>query len=347
MQTIFEMYKPLIRDHWAQLRDLATNNVAFSNDVSQRLFAFGSRGKMVRGSIFLYTVDLFSTHTADHIGIATIIELLHTALLIHDDIIDHDLLRRGQASMHAQYEALGRHKKVPDPSEFGKGMALCVGDIAIFGAFYYLSQIKLAAHIHQKITEIITKEFLTVGFGELHDIALGYFPTVPTSQEVLAMYLRKTARYTFSLPFILGCQATEQSEETTKNFEILGEKLGMIFQLKDDHLSLFEETQTTGKQKGNDISENKNTIYKVLLFERMREDDKKLATTIFGKNKLTTEEIQTILNLMQVYNVVEDVNKQIDVLVLESKELIIKLPLDQDKKDQFNQLIEFLIHRHA
>jgi len=69
---------------------------SMAEDVAQRLSASSTLGKTIRGSILLFTIDLFAKHTTNDIGVAAALELLHTALLVHDDILDHDRLRRGK-----------------------------------------------------------------------------------------------------------------------------------------------------------------------------------------------------------------------------------------------------------
>lgn len=349
MKDFVLRYKPLIDKKIDELT-LSTqqNNLPWAQEAAVSIAQTTKRGKTVRGSLMLATIDLFSPPiTQETISVAAALEYLHSALLIHDDLIDHDELRRGTLSMHKSYEQKGEDMPISDSKEFGKGMALCIGDIAIFGAFSFLSRLTLDPKIHISLLSCITDEFLLVGFGELHDIALGYQTTLPTSQEVLQMYLYKTARYTFSLPFKIGCILTQQPETVTATMEKIGEKMGLIFQLTDDQLTLTGKEEITGKKIGNDISENKKTLYHVLLKERASKQDKEILATLFGKKDLTTEDVQTVTTLLNTYKVSQDIQLQIETLSKDAKQLISSLPLSIDKQNILLSVISFLQTRKA
>lgn len=349
MRNILHHYKPLIDKKVKELSALTHgSNVPWAEDVGQRLLDFTTRGKSVRGSLFLFTVDLFHPpHDETAVSIAAALEILHTALLIHDDIVDHDKLRRGVPTFHKQYQEWGQTKRVLDPQEFGKAMALCAGDIAIFGAFSFLASLSLPSPIHKNLLQTATREFLLVGFGELHDIALGYTPEIPSPKEVIAMYRHKTARYTFSLPMMLGAIVTGQKKADIKQLEKLGETLGLLFQITDDVLTLSGYQEIVGKTVGNDIAENKNTLYKVLLFEKMNTEDKQTAMAIFGKPNVGSKELTTVQTLIAKYNVDQEIQNYIHLLETDAKKMIEKLPLPDSQKKQFLEIVQFLKDRKA
>jgi geranylgeranyl diphosphate synthase type I len=344
MHQIIQQYKPLIDKHLEHLCfSLHDARVPWTNDVAKRLFDLCKRGKTLRGSMLLYTQSLFDERVMEAaVHIAACLELFHAALLIHDDVIDHDRIRRGIDSMHIQYERIGKETQVSNPSQFGEGMAICVGDIGIFSAFLFLSNTQLPARQNIAILKLVTKEFLTVGFGELEDIALGFSPSLPSSKDVLSMYRKKTARYTFSLPMMLGALLSNQPQKTIEMFEELGELLGVIFQLRDDQLAIYGKTQEVGKKAGNDIAQNKNTMYRVLLYERMSGKDKARADTIFGNNHIGREDIEQIQQLISTYDVDDDVQKTIEQISKNAQSIIEHLPVHTEKKSHFFTLVDFI-----
>lgn len=349
MKDLILRYKPLIDKRIDELTPtMQEHNLPWAQEVISSIAQTTKRGKTVRGSLVLGTIDLFShSMTQDAISTAAALEYLHSALLIHDDLIDHDDMRRGTSSMHKIYQKIGDEKQFSHPEEFGKGMALCIGDIAIFGAFSFLTKLTIDARTHVSLLQCITDEFLLVGFGELHDIALGYQTTLPPSQEVLQMYLHKTARYTFSLPFKIGCILTHQPDSVSTTMETIGEKMGLIYQLTDDQLTLTGKTAETGKKIGNDISENKKTFYHVLLEERASNKDKGILSSIFGKKNLTNEDIQTVTTMLTAYNVYNDILMQIETLKKEADTLISSLPLPREKQQILRSVLTFLQSRNA
>jgi len=347
MHQIIQQYKPLIDKHLEHLCfSLHDARVPWTNDVAKRLFDLCKRGKTLRGSMLLYTQSLFDERVMEAaVHIAACLELFHAALLIHDDVIDHDRIRRGIESIHVQYEATGKEKQASNPSRFGEGMAICVGDIGIFSAFLFLSNTKLPVRKNLAILQLITREFLTVGFGELHDIALGFLPDLPSTDEILSMYRRKTARYTFSLPMMAGALLSGQPEKTIRMFEQLGELFGMLFQIRDDQLTMYGNTQEVGKKIGNDIAENKSTLYRILLYERMSHEDKTRANKIFGNNNITGDNIQEIKNMISAYGVDRDVQEKITQISQNAHRLIKHLPISTEKQSEFYTLLEFITTR--
>lgn len=349
MKAIIDLYKPLIEEHIDLLTESTVqSNVPWAHTVATAIADTAKRGKTVRGSILLATYALFNTNITDQaLHVATVIEYLHTALLIHDDLIDHDELRRGIPSMYKVFEHIGKEKQYQNPEEFGKAMAICVGDIALFGGFSYLSQIKLEHHIKDEITTLLTREFLFVGFGELHDVSLGYSSDIPSVEETLDMYRMKTARYTFSLPMMIGAILAKQSKETIETFEQLGEALGIIFQLTDDLLTLKGSTLEVGKSVGNDIAENKKTYYYVLLMQQASKADKKIISAITGNKKITQSDIETYMTLLSTYKIIETIEETIQTLEHKATESIHTLPLNKEQKNVLMSIPRFLVERTA
>jgi len=247
--------------------------------------------------------------------------------------------------MHAQYETWGKEHEVTDAKKFGEGMALCVGDIAIFGAFSHLAGLTLPPIVHKRILTLMLKEFLTVGFGELHDTALGYIPTMPTPDEVLSMYRKKTARYTFSLPFVTACILTEQNDETQLAMSELGQALGSIFQLRDDELTLVGKEEVVGKTIGNDIMENKKTYATTLLWEHVTPEEKRELEHIFGNASIETKDIIFVQSLFSKYNI----SALIFTLMMEYEKtantIITTLNLPEIKKDELRAITHYLATR--
>ncbi|MCX8009093.1 MAG: polyprenyl synthetase family protein, partial [Patescibacteria group bacterium] len=321
---------------------LLFENIPWSSEIQKLLPSFIKKGKSVRSVIFLALCDYFSKKISlEDISLAAILEYFHAALLIHDDLIDHDELRRGDLSVHKKYEQRAVQENLIHPKEFGENVALCFGDISIFGGYLFFSQLSYPPEKKQNILQAISQEFLCVGYGELHDITLTHSINIPTRDEILEMYRYKTARYTFSLPFRLACLVSEQNQTMMDNLAQLGEILGLLFQITDDMLTLIGDQKTVGKTIGNDISENKKTLYAVLLYERANQEDLQKLQSIFGKPTVTHENISAILKCMKTYNVDEEMQKIIDHLKNQATEIIRNLP----SPSMFEEILRFILTR--
>jgi len=146
---------------------------------------------------------------------------MHSALLIQDDIMDEDEMRRGVKAIHRQYARVGRKRKIKNPDHFGESAAICLSDIAFFFAFGVLGRLKIDLGARRELWKLFSRELITTALGQM---------------EELTLYLAKTARYTFVLPLLAGALLAGKRRAELKKFEKLGEVLGIIFQLKDDEL---------------------------------------------------------------------------------------------------------------
>jgi geranylgeranyl diphosphate synthase type I len=197
-------------------------------DAIEKIRAIVSEGKTIRGSLVLLTHDiLHGTVHDDALRVAAAYELIQTGLIIHDDIMDHDILRRGKPTLHIQYKS--------------EALAMCVGDILFFLAEELLSGTNV-----QTISDQIFQE---VGIAQMQDVSFGLKKDFPTKEEIISLYTYKTARYTFSLPMMAGAILARADRETINLLENLGESMGILFQIQNDALG----------SKGDD-RENKKTL---------------------------------------------------------------------------------------
>lgn len=205
-----------------------------------------SSGKCVRGCLVLHT-------DPSAIKLAAAMELLHSGLLMHDDIMDRDETRRGLPSMHAAYRGLFTR----DAEHFGSSMAIGAGDLCYFYAFDLISQCANSA----ELMRAVTKELVHVGTAQMNEVYYSSTDYEPSKDEIMDVYRFKTARYTFSLPLMLGCI---HASKPYASYVQYGEDVGIAFQIRDDWLNLFGDPVVTGKPVGSDVRENKKTLYRLM-----------------------------------------------------------------------------------
>lgn len=208
-------------------KDFARVN-AWGPDALSKIRAIVSEGKTIRGALVLLVHDLLKgEHKNEALCVAAAYELIQTGLITHDDIMDHDTVRRGKPTMHVQYK--------------NEGMAMCVGDILFFLAWELLDETPVG-----KISALIFQE---VGLAQMQDLSFNLKNDTPSKKEILALYQYKTARYTFSLPMMAGAQLAGASNKTISLFESLGQSMGILFQIQND-----------AKGVAGDLRENKKTL---------------------------------------------------------------------------------------
>ncbi len=287
---------------------------SFGSELTEKLQAFVPKGKLLRSNLCIKTAEHFGlSDTNSLLPIAAALEFCHSSLLIHDDIIDEDELRRGGPSIPEQY----RQNYPNQPKLLSQSLAICAGDIGFFFAFELMIQAEIDPLIKNKLSAFIAKEMALVGQAEMIDSEFGYRNEHPEIEEVITAYTYKTARYTFSLPMMVGAIAAEATEAEIKQVEEIGICLGILFQIKDDEIGLLGDAQTIGKPVGSDISSNKKTLFSYYLFSKATEDDKKKLHSIFGKSVLTEGDIEFVRSclikndvLSTVHNLAHDYAEQ-------------------------------------
>ncbi len=189
----------------------------------------------------------------------------------------------------------------------------------------------------------LTSEITLVGLGQMQDVyALGDTNT----ESILSTYTYKTARYTFSLPFALAGRVSTVSDSEILSLEKIGEKIGILFQIHDDYLGLFGNSSTTGKQAVSDIQKNKLTLYKLFLLELNNQYIKTTILPLFGKQKVTAENIAQIQNSLTEYKITKKVDEIKQSFILQAKEEINKLE-NKNMQKFLTQILEFVTTRNS
>ena len=242
----------------------------WAGDSCERLLAYVQRGKMLRGSLVVLFATRLGASREDAVRAGAAMELLQSGVLVHDDIMDGDLVRRGAASMHAQLEEVGG-------SSFGLGGGICVGDVSLFMAFDVLNSCSQP----QPLVSLFSREAISLGCGQMQDVWLGVADQEPGVEDILHVYKYKTGRYSFSLPLLLGACLAER-EDLYSSLEAFGMELGVSFQVRDDVLGLFGSEQETGKPVGADVREDKKTVVRFELLRLLEGEQLRWAESLFG-----------------------------------------------------------------
>lgn len=207
--------------------------------------AVTSPGKRIRPTITLLTCQASGGALTEALKAATSIELLHTASLVYDDIVDEDSLRRGQPSLHAR---------------FGNDLAMLVaGLIATRALFPIVENRSLARATLDTMDEVVT--------GEILDIR----GDVLTVTDYLNLVSRKTAAL-FQLAAETGAVCAEAPAGHRLLCRIYGMNLGIVFQIRDDVLDAIGDQERLGKPVGSDLRNGRPSIVSLLASERLDVD---------------------------------------------------------------------------
>ncbi len=225
-------------------------------------------GKKLRSKLILNIAN----PTNEAISLCAIVELIHLASLLHDDVIDNSLKRRGKKSFNALY---------------GDKNAIMLGDVLYSFAFYKLCDFS------KDVAKIISQAVAKLSVGEMLDVRLS-----DTFNENRDLYLDMIYKKTASLIEASSISAALLVGKDVKSFGEYGKNLGLAFQIIDDILDITQDSQTLGKPNLSDFKEGKTTLPYMYLYETLNDSDKVTLKSFF-KKELSKDEEQWIKDKMQ------------------------------------------------
>ena len=248
-------------------------------------YVISSGGKRIRPSLVLLCAKLCGYTGEDHILLATVIEFIHTATLLHDDVVDSALLRRGQSSANIV---------------FGSEASVLVGDYLFAKSFEILSKIN-----NLKIISAYANATTLMAEGEVKEL-VKTADINTTEDEYLDIIIKKTA-VLFACAsqagaIISGKDAESEYEEDLYDY---GLNIGIAFQLMDDTLDYTSKNKEFGKFIGNDLKEGKITLPVIHTLERCTDLEKEDFKEIIFKKKITKNDLNNVLKLINKYNSIE------------------------------------------
>lgn len=312
-------------------------------DFLRRLSPYATAGKLLRGSLVCYSYEAFAGQKPDQpvIKAAIALELIHSALLIHDDIMDNDDFRRGRPSLHYQYQTLGRKRGLPDAARFGTNMAICGADMCLFMAFGLLADTLPA------VNKLFADIFSEVCDGQMQDTYLQIQTVVPSKQSIYSLMKAKTASYTLSLPLAAGVAMAGQPPATLRKLQHIGIAAGMIFQIRDDELGVMGNTAKTGKPVGADIREGKKTLIYYYLMKTSTAPERQQLKAAFGNPDISPADIADVQQLIKKRQISQLLNTEVRRLENRALKTLATLDLSRRDKTELKSLITFCAKRQT
>lgn len=217
-------------------------------------------GKNLRPSLTLAAyAGLGGDDPAAVVPVAAAMEMLHLAILVHDDILDHDEVRRGRPNVAGTRRAeLTESGLSPAQVEdHVQAAALLGGDLALSSAYDLISRAALPAHHRIACLDLVTGAIRATIAGELLDMYANVTP--PRDAKSLLIAELKTATYSFVVPLHAGAQLAGADPTMVGHLDKIGTSLGLSFQLVDDDLGVFGDPSVTGKSVLSDLRAGKRT----------------------------------------------------------------------------------------
>src|SRR2546423_4744398 len=315
----------LLRDDLAAIerefgRDTVSNVEAIT-EIGEYLRAGG--GKRIRPALLLLSSRLFNYQGRGAIRLGAVVEIIHTATLVHDDIIDEAQTRRGRPAANTQW-----------------GNSKCV----LAGDWLYMQAFKVAVQERNfRVLDVLIDLTQQMVEGELLQIEkLGKCISL---DEHLDLIQRKTACL-FSVCMQLGAILAEASPDEEKRLADYGRNLGMAFQIVDDVLDLTASEEILGKPVASDLREGKATMAVVHALERASAGERALVETVLRERTFKSVSYAQILEMLQRYGSLEAAMERAQEYSEAARQAICDFP-DSEFKRALLWAPEFVVARAA
>jgi geranylgeranyl diphosphate synthase type II len=265
----------------------------------ETLVAATKGGKRFRPALVTAAHDALggTRHTAG-MQVGAAVELLHTAFVIHDDVIDGDDLRRGRLNVSGTFRvaAIASGATEDDAESLGRTAGILAGDLALTAAIRAIGTCGAPTEVVHRLLDLFDAALHTTAAGELADVQLSLGLRAASVPESLAMAEKKTSAYSFALPLQAGAVLAGADETTVDRLGTAGRLLGVAFQLVDDILGVFGDPDQTGKSVTSDLRTRKQTP---LLAHAMSTAEWERIRSYVGR-ELTVDELDETRHLLTI-----------------------------------------------
>jgi octaprenyl-diphosphate synthase len=299
-------------------RDTASN-VAAITDIGEYLRAGG--GKRIRPALLLLSSKLFQGNQRSVIRLGAVVEIIHTATLVHDDIIDEAQTRRGRPAANTQW-----------------GNSKCV----LAGDWLYMQAFKIAVQ-ERNFRVLDTLIELTQAMVEGELLQMEKLGKSISEEEHFDLIFRKTACL-FSTCMRLGAILGKASEEQEEKLAKYGRDVGMAFQIVDDVLDLTASEEVLGKPVASDLREGKATLAVIHAMERCTPAERKQIETVLRERAFNGVTHRNVLDILTKYGSLDAALARASEHAAEARELMREFP-DSEIKRALLWVPDFVVSR--
>ena len=320
------------------INKIKNSGYQFNKDMYQLLADYCLRkGKRVRPVILIASYCGYKKTDKkldEIIKVAAAIEMMHSFLLIQDDIIDKSGLRRGEKTLHilCRDRFAGRTKN-PD---IGNDIALILTDVLFSCAVEIIGNVKIKQKIKERFLLQFADTYEQTAWGQILD-SLNSLPVKidAGSSDPMEISILKTAHYTILGPMLMGFRLSgKENAEMEQRIKIFSIPLGLAFQIRDDILGIFGKKEETGKPSDSDIKEAKYTLLIQDTIRNLPKKESALFIKIFTKTQKSQKDISYIRSMItksgaleksykKIKNLTDAARKNIEVLKIRKKEMMI------------------------
>ena len=318
-----EDVRELVRDDWTGVNQEIIENlqsdVALVNSVSH--YIINSGGKRLRPLLVLLAARACGYEGDKHLQAAVIIEFIHTATLLHDDVVDASDKRRGHDTAN---------------NVFGNQASVLVGD------FLYSRSFQLMVKVgHMRIMDVLADATNTIAEGEVLQLMNCNDPET-TEQQYMEVIYRKTAKL-FEAGMLIGGILAGQTNAVENALQEYGRQLGCAFQLVDDALDYGSSSNDIGKNIGDDLSEGKPTLPLIHALKKAQPDDQLIIRKAIEEGG--ADKIESIIKTIRATGALAYTARKAEEAADKAIAALNEVP-DSDYKNALIDLARFAVQRN-
>lgn len=299
------------------IRSSLDSNVVLIRQIAE--YIIGSGGKRLRPMLVVLAARACGYQGEHHVRLAAIIEFIHTATLLHDDVVDESDLRRGKDSAHAVW---------------GNAASVLVGDFLYSRSFQMMVQVE-----SMRVMEVLSDATNTIAEGEVEQLLNMHDPEV-SEESYFSVIEKKTAKL-----FEAACQlgaVLAGKPELEPALVTFGQELGAAFQVADDVLDYAADAETLGKNIGDDLAEGKPTLPLILCRKQLAPEQQRVIDDTIREGG--TDRIDEIMELIRSTDSLGQSQRVAQQRADQARQAIAGLP-DSAWKDAMASLASYSVSR--
>jgi geranylgeranyl diphosphate synthase type I len=286
---------------------------------------------------------------------ATALEIFHAAALVHDDIMDNSDTRRGLPSAHKRFEAIHRDGSWTGSAEvFGRSGALLLGDLLLDWSdelfqrgLRELSNVGAADAARREFdrmrTEVTVGQYLDI----LEEQSWQTYPDAELLPRAHRVIVYKSAKYSVEAPLSIGATLGGGSLGQIAALREFGLPLGVAYQLRDDLLGVFGDSEVTGKPSGDDLREGKRTVLIAIARAKLPLNARRLLDELLGDSALSGQQVSMLQASIRDSGAVEQVERIIDHNVKQAIAALSSAPISTTAREQLVRLTDTEVIRRT
>ena len=308
----------------SRVNDIIMSHAGSQVDMIPKLAGhlISSGGKRLRPMLTIAAAKMFGYEGTNHVTLAASVEYMHTATLLHDDVVDDSDMRRGRKTARLLW---------------GNEASVLVGDFLLGQAFRMMVDVGSLDALR-----VLSNAAAVIAEGEVWQLAASK-NTATTEDEYLAVINAKTAAL-FSAAAEVGAIVAERPREEWQAMRCYGKNLGLAFQLVDDALDYAGDAANLGKSVGDDFREGKITLPVVLAYRRGTDGDRAFWNRALQDGVRDDADLERALELMLKNGAIDDTIKRARHYGAIARDAMAIFP-ESDSRQALTEVIEFCISR--